>query len=419
MTARARRRADEIGATERVVIYLVMLLASLAYNYSFILIDYIRPYLVRDAGMTLAETTLLYSVQAGGVIAGSFAIPPLVARLGSKTVLVLCSLMIAACTLATLALTGFWAWATMRLLVGIALPGCYIASISFLANVFPPRLRGRLLSVNMAMFSVSLISFGLLGSQLGDGGWLTLVRISAGLPLAVAIIAALLLPDDRKLDVYANDDASDADNRQAGSWREMFASRRLRLTLMCILIAGLNFSAYQFYSGFITTYLMTVRNFSSDLIGLFVAVDGIGTLAGTVLWGIVADRYGRRANLLGFLLAAVCVGAFLVAPTIVWLLVVIELLYAIGLSCTNCWAAYFAELFPVRLRPMGTSLFHGGHIISLFAPLIVAMVSQHAPLGVGMALAPASFVLAALIWSRLPETLRTSRSYRGFDPETA
>ena len=419
MTARARRRADEIGATERVVIYLVMLLASLAYNYSFILIDYIRPYLVRDAGMTLAETTLLYSVQAGGVIAGSFAIPPLVARLGSKTVLVLCSLVIAACTLATLALTGFWAWATMRLLVGIALPGCYIASISFLANVFPPRLRGRLLSVNMAMFSVSLISFGLLGSQLGDGGWLTLVRISAGLPLAVAIIAALLLPDDRKLDVYANDDASDADNRQAGSWREMFASRRLRLTLMCILIAGLNFSAYQFYSGFITTYLMTVRNFSSDLIGLFVAVDGIGTLAGTVLWGIVADRYGRRANLLGFLLAAVCVGAFLVAPTIVWLLVVIELLYAIGLSCTNCWAAYFAELFPVRLRPMGTSLFHGGHIISLFAPLIVAMVSQHAPLGVGMALAPASFVLAALIWSRLPETLRTSRSYRGFDPETA
>lgn len=89
------------------------------------------------------------------------------------------------------------------------------------------------------------------------------------------------------------------------------------------------------------------------------------------------------------------------------------------LSCTNIWAAYFAELFPVRLRPMGTSLFHGGHVVSLFAPIIVTVVAAHSSLIVGMALAPATFLLRGLIWAFLPETLRTGSFYRGFSAEAA
>ena len=415
--ARPLRRADDLRLSEQLVIYAVMLIASLGYNYSFILIDYIRPFLVRDAGMTLAETALLYSVQAAGVIIGSFLMPTLVARAGSKAVLIGCSLVLSGCTFANQAMVGFWPWGVTRFVVGIALPGCYIASITMLANVFPPRLRGRLLSINMAMFSVSLMTFGLLGSLLGNGEWRTLVLVAAILPLAVAVATVLFLPDDRTFRVYGNEDSSGEDNAERGQWREMLGRSRLRLTIACIVIAGLNFSAYQFYSGFITTYLLDVRHFSSATIGVIVAVDGVGTLAGTVIWGIVADRYGRKYNLLGFVLAAACITAFLMAPTVLPLLIAIELAYAIGLSCTNCWAAYFAELFPVRLRPMGTSLFHGGHIVSLFAPFAVTVVAAHFPLAVGMALAPLSFLVAALIWSFLPETLRSGRRYKGFFPE--
>ncbi|QMW22052.1 MFS transporter [Sandaracinobacteroides saxicola] len=418
MTAAAPlRRADQLRRGEQVAIYCVMLIASLGYNFSFILVDYIRPFLRNDGVMTFAQTAQLYTVQALGVIIGSFAIPPLVARLGSKNVLIGSSLLLGLCTFANEVVTGFAPWAATRFIVGIVLPGCYIASVTMLANLFPPRARGRLLSVNMAMFSVSLMVFGALGSAIG-GEWRWLVRVAAILPLVVAVATLVFLPDDRRFQVYANDDQSGADNRARGSWGEMFASARIRLTAACLVIAGLNFSAYQFYSGFITTYLKDVRGFSNELTGLFVTVDGIGTLVGTVIWGIIADRYGRRANLWGFVLAAVAIGALLAAPTIVPLLLAIELCYAIGLSCTNCWAAYFAELFPVRLRSMGTSLFHGGHIVSAFAPILVTVVAAQAPLAFGMALAPLSFLIAAAIWFGLPETLRRARGYRGFDPET-
>ena len=156
----------------------------------------------------------------------------------------------------------------------------------------------------------------------------------------------------------------------------MLLPGRRALTLTCILLAGLNFSGYQFYSGFITTYLLNVRHFDAAVVGLFVSIDGAGTLAGSLMWGAIADRFGRRVNAFAFGCTAIFIVLFLTAPPTRAVLLSIEFCYAVCLSATNCWAAYFAELFPVRLRPMGTALYHGGHIISLAAPLLVATVAR-------------------------------------------
>jgi len=271
----------------------------------------------------------------------------------------------------------------------------------------------------MAMFSVALLSAGSLGALVGEDGWRALIWFAALAPVVVAVLSLLALPDDRRYAVYGEEEAALDANTARGTWREMLSGRRLSLTLACLLLAGLNFSGYQFYSGFITTYLLEVRQFGASLTGLFVTIDGVGTLLGSLLWGFVADRYGRRVNAGGFALAAVFIGLFLVSPDSLFLMCVLELGYAVCLSAANCWAAYFAELFPVRLRPMGTSLFHGGHVISLLAPLVVATVARSYPLGVGMALAPLTFLAAAALWWSMPETLKTGRFYRGFRAEDA
>ena len=419
MTVRPVRAADALGRGERTAIYLVLLFASLAYNYNFVLVDYIRPFLTRHAGMSLADTAWLYTAQGAGVLTGSAIAPVLVSRHGSKRVLVCALTLLCGLTILNELVTEFRAWLVMRFLVGLMLTGTYTSSTTMLANLFPPHVRGRLLSINMSMFSVALLSIGSLGALVGEDGWRTLVRIGAAAPAAAAVLTLLFLPDDRGIAVFGDGEQATVANDVRGTWREMLTGRRLRLTLACLLLAGLNFSAYQFYSGFITTYLLEVRHFSARLTGLFVTVDGIGTLLGSLMWGILADRYGRRVNAAGFALAAAFTLAFLVAPVSTPVLLAVELGYAICLSCTNIWAAYFAELFPVRLRPMGTALFHGGHVVSLLAPVIVTVVAAHAGLVVGMALAPATFLLGALIWATLPETLRTAPLYRGFSAELA
>ena len=65
---------------------------------------------------------------------------------------------------------------------------------------------------------------------------------------------------------------------------------------------------------------------------------------------------------------------------------------------------------------MGASLFHGGRIISLFAPSAVALIADATTLGTGMMLAPVILLVAAAIWYQLPETLKGSRGYKGYVP---
>ena len=95
----------------------------------------------------------------------------------------------------------------------------------------------------------------------------------------------------------------------------------------------------------------------------------------------------------------------------------IGFVYGVGLSSAYCWGIWFTEMFPLRLRPYGAALFHGGHVVSLAAPLLVAWSADRWGLAFAMTLAPVAFVLAAILWFTLPETLRTSSAYRGWEPE--
>ena len=401
------------------MLYVVLLFSSFAYNFSFIIVDYVRPFLIHDLGMTLSETALLYTAQSSGVIVGSILMPVLVSRWGSRALICASAAGVAAFTIVGLNASGFYSWALSRFGVGVMLAGCYVSATTMLANFFPPHARARLLAANMAMFSVALLIAGSLGAASGAAAWRVLLWLAIAVSGIVAIAGGSLIPDDRAYAVYGDRDDATARDASRGTWREMWTRRRWRLTLTCLLLAGLNFSGYQFYSGFITTYLLNVRHFDASITGSFVMIDGIGTFLGSLLWGWIADLKGRRSAALAFGATALFIVLFLTAPPQRALLYGIEFGYALCLSATTCWSAYFAELFPIRLRPMGTSLFHGGHIISLFAPLLVATLARSHDLTFGMSLAPASFVIAGLLWWSLPETLRTSRGYRGFVAELA
>ena len=128
------------------------------------------------------------------------------------------------------------------------------------------------MAVSMAMFNIAQITAGVLIAGLGEGGWPWLIVLGAISPALIAVGSRLILPDDRRLAVYG---LKHMEVERRGP-DEMARGRRLWLTLACLLLAGLNFSAYQFYSGFITTYLLNVRHLGAELTGMFVVIDGVG-----------------------------------------------------------------------------------------------------------------------------------------------
>ena len=127
---------------------------------------------------------------------------------------------------------------------------------------------------------------------------------------------------------------------------------------------------------------------------------------GGFVWGWVADRYGRRVNAVGFIVAAVMVVAYLRAPGEPALLKLLGFAWGFVVAASVAWGVYFAELYPPHLRATAASIFHWGRIISFFAPALTAAVADAAGLTAAMMLAAVLYLLAAAIWLLLlPETL--------------
>lgn len=392
--------ARDIPLRVRVVAYIAVLLGYIFYCYNFVVLDYVRPYLIKDVGFSLQQTATFSVAGNIGITIGAFCWASVIARHGSRR-----SVAIIAATIGLLAATqalahSFPAFLGIRGFLTASLAGYYVVATSIVVALFPPSMRGKLVALNSAMYPSSNIMVGLLGGALGDENWHILLWLGAA-PLLIAPLLFILVPDDRRYDAY--DDESHS--KRVGSWREMLSARWRWLTIGCIALAGIDFDAYQLFVGFLTIYLKDVHSLSAAQMGNTVALLSTGSLIGGFGWAILTDRFGRRIALFGYVIAAIAILVFLYGELGLFGLRVAAFVYGFGLSCTSAWGAWFAEMFPPHLRPHGAALFHAGHAFALAAPVVAAYASEQLGLIVTMSFASAFYVLGAILWYFLPETI--------------
>lgn len=399
----------DISLPVKISALLLIFLGYFFYCYNWVVIDYVRPYLVDSLGMTLQQTALLYTSESIGALLGSLITAWLATRYGQRNTLVLITALNGLATIINLWFDGFLPWMVMRFVIGLSLGGYFVVAVGFFVILCRPKFRSRLEAVNASTFSIAIMSLGMLGGILGDQSWRTLVWLGGFPPVLIAIAMLFLVPDDRKIIGYGEAKPTHYNkNVSQGSWSEMFSYHYGKLTIMCLLVAGMNFMAYQFFAAFITTFLKSERGFDAVAIGLVITAQGIGSFVGGLFWAYIADTFGRRVPLIGFILAAVFICLYFIAPANPYILAALVCGYGFTVSCTYAWGVYFAEIFPPHLKSMGASLFHGGRIISMFSPSIVALVADAYSLAVGMMMSPIILVLAAIVWYYLPETLSES-----------
>lgn len=189
---------------------------------------------------------------------------------------------------------------------------------------------------------------------------------------------------------------------------ELFQNGLASQTLRLACLMGLNFFAYQSFSGWLTIYLTDIRHVSGAAIGTLVAWPFAGNILGSFCWGWIGDRFGRRINALGFVVSSMAVGVYLVAPTGGWWLSIDGGIYGFGLAACVVWGPWLTELYPPHLKSTAASIFNWGRLVSFFAPLVTGGPAGQVGLVATMALAILIFILAAGIWLTLPEG-RTTR----------
>lgn len=411
-----RKHMSEISLTKRLLAYFIILIGYFFYCYNFVVIDYVRPFLVEYYGITLGQTALFYTAQSIGALIGALTCAWFAENFGRKKILILITILNGGATLINISSRSFETWMLMRFIIGISLGGYFTVAVTIMVGLFTAKVRGKVTAFASSLFSIALIIMGAYGALLGESNW-EMLMVIGGLPPVIAAIGMIfLVPNEKKVIPFGSEKESDNEGKieeeKKGSWKEMFSGKLAKISIICILLSGLNFMGYQFFGGFVTVYLREVRNFDAKTMGILFSAASSGSLVGAYLWGFVADKFGRKVNAFGFIISSIMIGLYFIAPSNVTILSICGFIYGIGLSSSSIWGGYFTELYPRHLKSMGASLFHGGRIISLFAPSIVVMVRNATSLQTAMWGAPVLFTIAGVLWLTLPETLETGLLYK-------
>jgi MFS family permease len=183
--------------------------------------------------------------------------------------------------------TGFWSLFAARFYTGAGEASLYPATMSLIAERFPVTGRGRAMGIFGAAAAVGGgIGVGLGGRLAEAVGWRNVFFIYGSMGLLLVPLL-LSVPEARR---EAHDDRRAEPPRLVLG--ELFRDRRLLMVWM----SGLVMMAAAFgYVAWLPSYLVRARDFAvseaGDLVGIAAMVGGV---AGSMLGGILADRFRRR-----------------------------------------------------------------------------------------------------------------------------
>ena len=398
--------ARSIPASRRIAALAFLLVAYFFYAWSWNTVDILRPYIKDSLGLTLTQSGSLYTLQSIGAIAGAVIMGQVADKIGRRNALVISMFGYGAGLLSALLVTDYTGLIFQRIGLGFFMGSMFPIAVGIYSGLFAREVRGRIAGVVLGTYNLAVAALGFLSAAAFRGGYDWKILLWAGaVPIAIALLAFLIVPDDRRL--IPMDGIADGQTtaKAALPIAELFKPGVARQTILLATMTGLNFFAYQAFTGWATTYLKTERGIADSVVGDVLGWQFIGAAAGGLIWGWISDHCGRRSAATGFILAAAIIPVYLFVPMPVTLLEVTGFAYGVMLSCSAIWGPWLSELYPPHLRSTAASIFNWGRVISMTAPLITAPLAERFGLAPVMSLASVSFLAAAAIWLSLPETV--------------
>ena len=145
----------------------------------------------------------------------------------------------------------------------------------------------------------------------------------------------------------------------------------------------------------------------------WIIVMQLGTFAGYISFGFLAERRGTKSMYIAYLLlASVAVPVFAAVKSTALLLLVGPVVGFFGTGYFSGFAAITSELFPTHLRATAMGfVYNTGRIASAAAPYAIGFLAERHGMPAALSITAAAFLLAAVIATQLP----TSPALRLFD----
>lgn len=426
----------------RPYVYAVSLAAAMAgflFGFDIAVINGAILFLRQQFALTEFQTEFAASSLLIGCVAGASIAGVLSDRLGRRRILILSAILFAASSVGAALPNGLAAFAAARFFGGVAIGVASVLTPLYIAEVSPPQIRGRLVSLNqMAIVTGILAAYSVnwMLSTTGPSGWRWMFA-SAALPSIAFLAALLFVPESprwlaeqarggealailtrvggKEHAAWELERIEEAIAMETGSFAELFRPGLRKALLIAVALAVLQqitgINTVLFY-GSIIFKEHAGNNSESAAIAANVIVGGINFLATIVaLWLI--DKVGRKALLMfsaaGMALAQTALGiAFLIQPPpsafILASVLVCVACFAVGLG-PGVWVL-LSELFPTRIRGRAMSV----ATISLWVACValtltfLSLVKAITASGAFWLYASMCVVTFVLVWRVTPET---------------
>lgn len=258
-----------------------------------------------DLAVTVPQVGYAISSYALGVVVGAPLISALAARAPRRLLLIILMLVFAVGNIASAMAPGFWSFVGLRFLAGLP-HGAYFGIAALVAaGAVPVDQRARAISRVMLGLTVAILIGAPLGTWAGNlFGWQIAFVGVGGIALLTALLIRLYVPV-QPVDTLAS------------PVRELSALLKQRvlvtLALACIGCGGM----FAIFSYVMPT--LTQQAGMSEALGpLVLVIFGLGSIAGNLIGGRMADKNLMRAIPIILLWCGVVQGLFYFAANNVW-----------------------------------------------------------------------------------------------------
>jgi MHS family alpha-ketoglutarate permease-like MFS transporter len=341
----------------------------------------------RKAGLTLSV-----GLMAGGSLMIAFA--PTYASAGA---------------IAPLVLVG------ARMLQGLSVGGEYGASATYLSEMAARKRRAFWASFQyitliggqlLALAVVVVLQSAMPDDEVQRWGWRVAFGIGAVLALGVYILRSRLAETDS----FIRQGANRARSSLIDLWRD-----HPREFLLVAAISGGGSAAFYAYTTYMQKFLVNTSGFSRPTATMIMTVALVVFMLIQPVWGIAADRFGRKPMLYvfgfgGMIVSVPVYSAISVATAPLTALALVLLPLVLLGSYTSISGLIKAELFPAHIRTLGVALPYAvGNTLLGGTAEYVALWFKQAGLESGFYWYLSAVIgLAAIAFVLLPETKRTS-----------